>query len=130
MQARTRARTRARIRGSVAALLLLAACATSPPPSSDADVVGAPTKAASQKPSDAADGGAHGGDWTVRLFGTPFYWAFKAVSCVTTVAIVAPASAVLALRPEVYEVEAPALGDTVAGYCGSPWVLPSPAASG
>ena len=41
MQARTRARTR----GSVAALLLLAACATSPPPSSDADVVGAPTKA-------------------------------------------------------------------------------------
>lgn len=113
-------------RGSVAALLLLAACSTSPPPPSDGAVVGSPTKQSSQPQS----GGSHGGDWAVRVIGTPFYWAVKAVSCVTTVAIAAPASAILALRPEIYELEAPVLGDTVADYCGSPWVLPLPGSSG
>ena len=118
-----------RARGLIAAAALaLAACAAgTPPPPSQNVVVGATTKEESQAIVQQPQG-AHGGDWTAAVVGTPFLWVIKGIACVTTVAVAAPASAVLALRPEIYRLEEPGIGDAVAAHCGPPWVLTPPEA--
>lgn len=115
-----------RVMGSIATITLaLSACATSTPPPPENVMVGLASKEESLAAA-AEPERAHGGDWVVSVLGTPFLWLFKGVACVTTVAIAAPAGAVLALRPDVYRQEAPFLGDSVATHCGSPWVLSPP----
>jgi hypothetical protein len=118
-----------RIKGWIAvAALALAACAADappPPPPSENVMVGLATKEESLA-ARAEPQRAHAGDLAVSVIGTPFLWIVKGVACVATVAIAAPAGAVLALRPDIYRQEAPYLGDSVAASCGPPWVL-SPA---
>jgi hypothetical protein len=122
-----------------AALALLVACsASSPPPGRpgaaggdraagpialDAEIFGPPPP----PPGAAVPARPHGGDWAVSVIGTPFLVVFRAIACAGSAVIAAPSAAVLALDQRVYREEVPGLGDTVAGYCGAPWVLVPPA---
>lgn len=67
---------------------------------------------------------AHPGDAAVSVVGTPFYFVFKSVACVASVAIAAPMAGLAALSesPSAPEVRR-GLGDGVNQNCGPPYVL-------
>jgi len=66
----------------------------------------------------------HPGDAVTSVLGTPFYLAFKSVTCAVSAAIAAPVAGIAALSESYF---APAiqrgLGDGINQNCGPPYVL-------
>ena len=66
----------------------------------------------------------HPGDTVTSVLGTPFYLAFKSVTCAVSAAIAAPVAGIAALSESYF---APAiqrgLGDGINQNCGPPYVL-------
>jgi hypothetical protein len=64
------------------------------------------------------------GSTAVAIVGTPFFAVFKAVTCVATVVVAAPAAGLIALtdNPDRYEMRR-SLDDGVGHNCGGPYYL-------
>jgi hypothetical protein len=66
----------------------------------------------------------HPGDAVVSALGTPFYLAFKSVTCVLSAAIAAPVAGIAALSESHFAPEIRrGLGDGINENCGPPYVL-------
>jgi hypothetical protein len=66
----------------------------------------------------------HPGDAVVSALGTPFYLAFKSVTCVVSAAIAAPLAGIAALSESHFAPEIRrGLGDGINENCGPPYVL-------
>ena len=105
-----------RLLAIVLLVLTLAGCAMRPalPPESTSE---APSSQPS--PSDAATART-----VLAVIGTPFFFLFKTVVCVTSAVIAAPSAAILALVEEPYrQQKRRELDDAFARNCSSPYVL-------
>ena len=63
------------------------------------------------------------GNAAVAVLGSPFLIAFKAATCVVTLAVAAPAAGILALGVDPYGEGFDYLGSGVAHNCGPPYLL-------
>ena len=117
-------------RAAVLTMALLAGCATAPPePTPDA---GAPS--AIEAAPDAAEGAtpaasAGPSDWALAIVGTPFVFAFRAVTCAATAVVAGPTAGLLALSDQ----RAAGLAYLrwgLAENCGPPYVVSVPVAAG
>ncbi len=98
------------------AALAAAGCATGPPPPGPAGARDAPSPA------------ARAGGWALSVVGTPIYVVIKSAVCVATLAIAAPASALIAVnRPHASEAVRRGLAEGLSTNCGPPYVLAPPA---
>jgi hypothetical protein len=100
------------------ALLLPLVAACSQTPTERQTAFGAPQATAVSPEAE------RGGRSAVTVIGTPFYALFKAVGCVGTVVLAAPAAAVVELadRPDKAEMRQ-SLDRGVGHNCGGSWVL-------
>lgn len=100
-------------------VLALAGCAaTAPPPATPVP----PAPAA--EPVPPPEHRPRAGEIAVAALGTPFFIAFKAAVCAGTVAVAAPASAIVALGdPHTRREGLAVLGHGVEHNCGPPYVL-------
>ncbi len=98
------------------AALAAAGCATGPPPPGPAGARDAPSPA------------ARAGGWALSVVGTPIYIVIKSAVCVASLAIAAPASALIAInRPHASEAVRRGLAEGLSTNCGPPDVLAPPA---
>lgn len=113
-------------RAGFLAMTFLAGCATAAPePAADPGVVAAPEAAPeTTAPPTVAAGPS---DWALAIVGTPFVFAFRAVTCAATAVVAAPTAGLVALSEE-RAAGLEYLRWGLAENCDGPYVVPVPVA--